>query len=62
MRIDLHTYSSVSDGTDTPADLVAKAKAAGIDVLALTDHDTDAGWDQTQSAADVHGTRPGSST
>jgi predicted metal-dependent phosphoesterase TrpH len=40
MRIDLHTHSSVSDGTDTPEELVRKASAAGLDVVALTDHDT----------------------
>ncbi|ROS40078.1 PHP domain-containing protein [Amycolatopsis thermoflava] len=44
MRIDLHTHSTVSDGTDTPAELVATAAAAGLDVVALTDHDTTAGW------------------
>lgn len=44
MRIDLHTHSSVSDGTDSPADLVAAAAAAGLDVVALTDHDTTKGW------------------
>lgn len=42
--VDLHTHSTASDGTDTPAELVAKAAAAGIDVLAITDHDTTAGW------------------
>jgi 3',5'-nucleoside bisphosphate phosphatase len=40
MRIDLHTHSSVSDGTDSPAGLVAAAAEAGLDVVALTDHDT----------------------
>ncbi|SNR89515.1 hypothetical protein SAMN04488107_0496 [Geodermatophilus saharensis] len=44
MLIDLHTHSAVSDGTDTPAALVATAAAAGLDVVALTDHDTTAGW------------------
>ncbi|MCZ2829683.1 PHP domain-containing protein [Modestobacter sp. VKM Ac-2986] len=44
MRIDLHTHSSVSDGTESPAQLVATAAAAGLDVVALTDHDTTAGW------------------
>ncbi|TFV83237.1 PHP domain-containing protein [Blastococcus sp. CT_GayMR16] len=44
MRIDLHTHSSVSDGTESPADLLATAQAAGLDVVALTDHDTTAGW------------------
>lgn len=40
MRIDLHTHSSVSDGTDTPSELVGKARAVGLDVVGLTDHDT----------------------
>lgn len=40
MKIDLHTHSSVSDGTDTPAELVQAAGKAGLDVVALTDHDT----------------------
>jgi 3',5'-nucleoside bisphosphate phosphatase len=44
VRIDLHTHSTASDGTDTPAELVAAAAAAGLDVIALTDHDTTAGW------------------
>jgi 3',5'-nucleoside bisphosphate phosphatase len=43
-RIDLHTHSTASDGTDSPAELVAAAAAAGVDVLAITDHDTTAGW------------------
>ncbi|WP_282782894.1 MULTISPECIES: PHP domain-containing protein [unclassified Nocardia] len=44
MRIDLHTHSTASDGTDTPAELVRNAAAAGLDVVALTDHDTTSGW------------------
>src|SRR5919206_1838972 len=44
MRIDLHTHSSVSDGTETPAELLATAAAAELDVVALTDHDTTDGW------------------
>ncbi|WP_406421892.1 PHP domain-containing protein [Streptomyces sp. NBC_00873] len=40
MRIDLHTHSTASDGTDSPAELVRNAAAAGLDVVALTDHDT----------------------
>ncbi|GAA0911323.1 PHP domain-containing protein [Virgisporangium ochraceum] len=44
MRIDLHTHSSVSDGTLTPAELVRAAADAGLDVVALTDHDNTAGW------------------
>lgn len=50
MRIDLHTHSTASDGTDTPAQLVANAALAGLDVLALTDHDTTAGWDEAAAA------------
>lgn len=48
--VDLHTHSAASDGTDTPADLVAVAAAAGVDTLALTDHDTTAGWDAAAAA------------
>lgn len=44
VRIDLHTHSTASDGTDTPAELVRNAAAAGLDVVAITDHDTTAGW------------------
>ena len=51
MRIDLHTHSAVSDGTDRPGDLVRSAKAAGLDVVALTDHDTAAGWDEAALTA-----------
>lgn len=51
MRIDLHTHSSVSDGEDAPADLVAKAEAAGLDVIALTDHDTFDGLGEAATAA-----------
>jgi predicted metal-dependent phosphoesterase TrpH len=53
MRIDLHAHSTASDGTDTPAELVAAAAAAGIDVLALTDHDTTAGWDDAVDALPI---------
>jgi len=42
--IDLHTHSTASDGTTPPADLVRQARDEGLDVLALTDHDTTAGW------------------
>ncbi|WP_072687456.1 PHP domain-containing protein [Rhodococcus marinonascens] len=44
MLIDLHAHSTASDGTDSPEDLVRAAGAAGLDVVALTDHDTTAGW------------------
>ncbi|CCG04911.1 PHP domain-containing protein [Blastococcus saxobsidens] len=56
MRIDLHTHSSVSDGTDSPGELLATARAAGLDVVALTDHDTTAGWAAAEAA------RPGGLT
>lgn len=55
MRIDLHTHSSASDGTDTPGDLVREAAAAGLDVVALTDHDAMSGWAEAQQAADEVG-------
>ncbi len=51
MRIDLHTHSDRSDGTDKPGELMARAVAVGLDVVALTDHDTDAGWDDARAAA-----------
>ncbi len=57
MRIDLHTHSNRSDGTDTPAELVQKAAALNLDVVALTDHDNTAGWDEAQVAADACGIR-----
>ncbi len=57
MRIDLHTHSSVSDGTQSPPELIRAAAAAGLDVVALTDHDTTAGWAAAQSTADAVGIR-----
>jgi predicted metal-dependent phosphoesterase TrpH len=48
--IDLHAHSSASDGTLPPAGLVRAAADAGLSVLALTDHDTTAGWDEAASA------------
>ncbi|MFF5495309.1 PHP domain-containing protein [Streptomyces aquilus] len=50
MRIDLHTHSTASDGTDTPAELVRNAAAAGLDVVALTDHDTTRGHAEAVAA------------
>lgn len=50
MRIDLHTHSNRSDGTDDPAELVRVAAEAGLDVVALTDHDTTAGWAEAAEA------------
>ncbi|TQL67329.1 hypothetical protein FB381_1203 [Nocardioides albertanoniae] len=51
MRIDLHTHSRVSDGTDSPTELMQAAKAAGLDVVAITDHDTADSWDEAAAAA-----------
>jgi predicted metal-dependent phosphoesterase TrpH len=53
--IDLHTHSSVSDGTETPAELIAAAVAAGLDVVAITDHDSTAGWQPAFAAAEGTG-------
>jgi predicted metal-dependent phosphoesterase TrpH len=50
VRIDLHTHSTASDGTDTPAELVRNAAAAGLDVVALTDHDTTRGYAEAIAA------------
>lgn len=50
MRIDLHTHSTASDGTDSPAELVRNAAVAGLDVVALTDHDTVAGHAEAAAA------------
>ena len=48
--IDLHTHSSASDGTDSPAQLVVKAHAAGLAAVAITDHDTLSGLEEAQQA------------
>ena len=55
MRIDLHTHSTASDGTESPAEVVAQAARAGLDVVALTDHDTTSGWDEAAEAGREHG-------
>ncbi|MDH6410238.1 putative metal-dependent phosphoesterase TrpH [Aurantimicrobium minutum] len=46
--IDLHLHSNVSDGTGSPTDVVREAHAAGVRTMALTDHDTAAGWDEAR--------------
>ncbi len=51
MRIDLHAHSNVSDGTEPPAAVMAAAAAAGLDVIALTDHDSTDGWAAAAAAA-----------
>ena len=50
MRADLHTHSDASDGTDSPADVMRRAWLAGLDAVALTDHDTVAGYEQARRA------------
>lgn len=55
--IDLHTHSSVSDGTESPAELVTAAVVAGLGTVALTDHDSTAGWEQAFAAASGTGLR-----
>ena len=52
MRIDLHTHSNRSDGTDPVDVLIAHAKRDGLDVIALTDHDTADGWVEGRAAAE----------
>jgi predicted metal-dependent phosphoesterase TrpH len=50
VRIDLHVHSNASDGTDDPAEVMRRAAAAGLDVVALTDHDTQAGLAAARAA------------
>jgi len=53
--IDLHAHSSVSDGTETPAELIAAAVAAGLGTVAITDHDSTGGWASALAAAEGTG-------
>ena len=55
MRIDLHAHSNVSDGTQAPAEVIASAAEAQLDVVALTDHDSTDGWAEASAAAREHG-------
>ena len=57
MRIDLHTHSNASDGTQPPAEVVTSAAEAGLDVVALTDHDTSEGWAEAVAAGGRLGVR-----
>jgi 3',5'-nucleoside bisphosphate phosphatase len=50
MRADLHVHSNASDGTDPPAEVIRRAARAGLDLVALTDHDTTAGHAQASEA------------
>ncbi|HEX6323376.1 MAG TPA: PHP domain-containing protein [Vicinamibacterales bacterium] len=55
--IDLHLHTTASDGLLTPEALAARAAAAGVTVMAVTDHDTVAGLDRAQAAAAARGIR-----
>jgi 3',5'-nucleoside bisphosphate phosphatase len=55
VRIDLHTHSNASDGKQSPTDVMRAATESGLDVVALTDHDTTAGWDEASAAAEQRG-------
>lgn len=55
VKIDLHTHSADSDGTERPGDVARAARAAGLDVFALTDHDTTSGWQEAGDAAAAAG-------
>ncbi|MDH3307060.1 MAG: PHP domain-containing protein, partial [Acidimicrobiia bacterium] len=57
MAVDLHTHSSISDGSDTPSELIRRASVVGLDAIALTDHDTIDGLSAAGQAADHHGIR-----
>jgi predicted metal-dependent phosphoesterase TrpH len=50
VRADLHVHSNASDGTDAPAEVMRRAARAGLDVVALTDHDTVAGHAEAREA------------
>lgn len=54
MKYDLHCHSTCSDGTYAPTEVVKRAHAAGINVLALTDHDTLVGIDEAREAANAY--------
>jgi len=49
--IDLHLHTTASDGTLTPSDLVSRARAAGLSIFSITDHDTTAGLAEAAAAA-----------
>ena len=51
MIIDLHSHSTRSDGKETPTEVFEQAALAGVDILALTDHDTTSGWVEASVAA-----------
>ncbi len=56
-KVDLHLHSNYSDGSDTPTELIQKAKDIRLDVIALTDHDTIGGWEEFRDAGESNGIR-----
>lgn len=56
-RVDLHSHSTCSDGILSPAALVERAAAQGVELLAITDHDTTAGVNEAREAADAQGVK-----
>lgn len=57
MKIDLHSHSTCSDGSDSPSELVTRAHQAGIEIFALTDHDTILGLPEAAATAEQLGVR-----
>lgn len=57
MKFDLHTHTTASDGTDTPAQLIERAARGGFGLIAVTDHDTLSGLDEAESAGRARGVR-----
>ena len=55
MAFDMHTHSYFSDGTTSPAEVIEAAVRSGLSGVALTDHDTTAGWEPAEEAAAQHG-------
>jgi len=53
--LDLHAHTTYSDGVLTPSELVKTAAIAGVQALAISDHDTIAGWDEAIAAGQQHG-------
>ncbi|OPY58212.1 MAG: error-prone DNA polymerase [Pelotomaculum sp. PtaU1.Bin035] len=54
MPVDMHVHTTASDGVDNPEDVVARAKALGLDALAITDHDTLEGVEPAMAAAIIY--------
>lgn len=57
MKFDLHTHTTASDGTDTPAQLIERAAREGFGLIAVTDHDTLSGLEEAESAGRARGVR-----